>query len=564
MSTDTFEALFGWIMKIAIAQINPIIGDFEYNFDRIKDFSEKAVALSCDLVVFPELVVSGYPPRDLLERNDFIEANLACLNRLVDSIRGIGIICGFVEKNPPGKGKSLYNAAVLFEDGKIVHRAFKRLLPTYDVFDERRYFEPGIECAPFSYKGHSLGLAICEDVWNDKDIFQKRIYSIDPVSLMVEKGADLIINISASPFYMGKEVFRQKMLRSIARKYCVPLVFANQVGGNDGLLFDGISTAFNRQGNIAVRAREFEEDLVVFDSESPVSTEDNPQAVLRTGATMVLKALVVGTRDYAIKCGFSKAILGLSGGIDSALTAAIASLALGRKNVLAVFMPSRYTSKDNYQDTKKLADNLGIDLIQIPIDGMFKEFLRFLSPSFKTGEPGVTEQNIQARIRATILMGFSNRDGLLLLSTGNKSEASVGYCTLYGDMSGGLAVISDVPKTMVYKLSGLVNAEKEWIPKRIIEKAPSAELKPNQKDQDDLPPYEILDAVLKGYIEDLKSPDELVQMGFDKKLMENVISKVVRSEYKRQQAAPGLKVTSKAFGYGRRYPIAQRYMAEST
>jgi NAD+ synthetase len=551
-------------MKIAIAQINPIIGDFEYNFARIKNFSEKAVALSCDLVVFPELVVSGYPPRDLLERNDFIEANLACLNRLVDSIRDIGVVCGFVEKNPSGKGNSLYNAAVLFEDGNIVHRAFKRLLPTYDVFDERRYFEPGTECAPFSYKGHSLGLAICEDVWNDKDIFQKSIYTIDPVSLMVEKGADLIINISASPFYMGKEVFRQEMLRSIARKYSVPLVFANQVGGNDGLLFDGISTAFDRQGNIAVRAREFEEDLVVFDSESPVSTEDNPQAVLGTGVTMVFKALVAGTRDYAIKCGFSKAILGLSGGIDSALTAAIASLALGRENVLAVFMPSRYTSKDNYQDTKKLADNLGIDLIQIPIDGMFKEFLRFLSPSFKTEEPGVTEQNIQARIRATILMGFSNRDGLLLLSTGNKSEASVGYCTLYGDMSGGLAVISDVPKTMVYELSGLVNAEKEWIPKRIIEKAPSAELKPNQKDQDDLPPYEILDAVLKGYIEDLKSPDELVQMGFDKKLVENVISKVVRSEYKRQQAAPGLKVTSKAFGYGRRYPIAQRYMAEST
>ncbi len=551
-------------MKIAIAQINPIIGDFEYNFARIKSFSEKAVALSCDLVVFPELVVSGYPPRDLLERNDFIEANLACLNGLVDSIRGIGVICGFVEKNPSGKGNSLYNAAVLFEDGNIVHRAFKRLLPTYDVFDERRYFEPGTECAPFSYKGHSLGLSICEDVWNDKDVFQKSIYTIDPVSLMVGKGADLIINISASPFYMGKEVFRQEMLRSIARKYCVPLVFANQVGGNDGLLFDGISTAFDRRGNIAVRAREFEEDLVVFDSESPVSTEDNTQAALGTGLTMVFKALVAGTRDYAIKCGFSKAILGLSGGIDSALTAAIASLALGRENVLAVFMPSRYTSEDNYQDTKKLADNLGIDLIQIPIDGMFKEFLRFLSPSFKTEEPGVTEQNIQARIRATILMGFSNRDGLLLLSTGNKSEASVGYCTLYGDMSGGLAVISDVPKTMVYELSGLVNAEKEWIPKRIIEKAPSAELKPNQKDQDDLPPYEILDAVLKGYIEDLKSPDELVQMGFDKKLVENVISKVVRSEYKRQQAAPGLKVTSKAFGYGRRYPIAQRYMAEST
>lgn len=551
-------------MKIALAQTNPIIGDFEYNFARIKGFSDKAVALSCDLVVFPELVVSGYPPRDLLERNDFVEANLACLNRLVDSIRGIGVICGFVEKNPSGKGNSLYNAAVLFEDGNMVHRAFKRLLPAYDVFDERRYFEPGIECGPFSYKGHSLGLTICEDVWNDKDIFQKRIYTIDPVSLMVEKGADLIINISASPFYMGKEVFRQEMLRSIARKYSVPLVFANQVGGNDGLLFDGISTAFDRQGNIAVRAREFEEDLVVFDSELPVSTGDHPQAVIGTGVKMVLKALVAGTRDYAIKCGFSKAVLGLSGGIDSALTASIASLALGRENVLAVFMPSRYTSKDNYQDTKKLADNLGIDLIQIPIDSMFKAFLRFLSPSFKTEEPGVTEQNIQARIRATILMGFSNRDGLLLLSTGNKSEASVGYCTLYGDMSGGLAVISDVPKTMVYELSGLVNAEKECIPKRIIEKAPSAELKPNQKDQDDLPPYEILDAVLKGYIEDLKSPDELVQMGFDKKLVESIISKVVRNEYKRHQAAPGLKVTSKAFGYGRRYPIAQRYKAYST
>ena len=551
-------------MKIALAQINPIIGDFKYNFDRIKEFSQKAIVHSYDLVVFPELAISGYPPRDLLERNDFVEANLACLNKLVNSIHGIGVICGFVEKNPAYKGNPLYNAAVLFEDGQIVHRAFKRLLPTYDVFDERRYFEPGTECTPFSYKGHCVGLSICEDVWNDKDIFQKRIYTIDPVRLMVKKGADLIINLSASPFYMGKEIFRQEMLRSIARKYGVSLVFVNQVGGNDGLLFDGLSTAFDRQGNIAARAREFEEDLVVFDSESPLSTGDHPKAVIGTSGKMVLKALVAGTRDYAKKCGFSKAVLGLSGGIDSALTAAIASLALGRKNVLAVFMPSRYTSKENYQDSKKLADNLGIDLIQIPIDGMFKEFLQFLSPSFKTKEPGVTEQNIQARIRATILMGLSNRDGLLLLSTGNKSEVSVGYCTLYGDMSGGLAVISDVPKTMVYELSRLINAEKECIPKRIIEKAPSAELKPNQKDQDDLPPYEILDAVLKGYIEDLKGPYELVQMGFDKKLVESIISKVVRNEYKRHQSAPGLKVTSKAFGYGRRYPIAQRYAAWRT
>lgn len=548
-------------MKIALAQINPIIGDFKYNFDRIKEFCRKAMALSYDLVVFPELAISGYPPRDLLERNDFVEANLACLNKLVSSIHGIGVICGYVEKNHSGKGNPIYNGAVAFEDGQIIHRAFKRLLPTYDVFDERRYFEPGTECTPFSYKGHCVGLSICEDVWNDKDIFQKRIYTIDPVSLMVKKGADLIINLSASPFYIGKEIFRQEMLRSIARKYEVQLVFTNQVGGNDGLLFDGISTAFDRQGNIAVRAREFEEDLTVFDTGSTVSSVDHPQSVIGTGGKMVLKALVAGTRDYAKKCGFSKAVLGLSGGIDSALTAAIASLALGRKNVLAVFMPSRYTSQENYQDSKNLAVNLGIDFIQIPIDGMFKEFLRFLSPSFKTKEPGVTEQNIQARIRATILMGLSNRDGLLLLSTGNKSEVSVGYCTLYGDMSGGLAVISDVPKTMVYELSRLVNAEKEFIPKRIIEKAPSAELKPNQKDQDDLPPYDILDAILKGYIEDLKGADDLVQMGFDKKLVESIISKVVRNEYKRHQAAPGLKVTSKAFGYGRRYPIAQRFTA---
>jgi len=546
-------------MKIAIAQINPIIGDFNYNFEKIKCFADKAIELNCDMVVFSELVISGYPPRDLLEKNDFVNANLACLNRLLSSIRGIGVICGFVDKNSDNKGKPLFNSAVHFEDGNILHKVHKRLLPTYDIFDESRYFEPGRESLSYPYKGHRIGLTVCEDAWNDEDIFKRRLYATDPVALVVKSGADLVINVSASPFYVGTREFRWNMFGSMARKYGVPLIFANQVGGNDSVLFDGISTVFDKNGNVVARACDFNEDLIVFDSEAPESSKGDLHPISNSDTESILKALVMGTRDYVTKCGFSRVVIGLSGGIDSALTACIAVKALGQDNVSVVFMPSQYTSKENFEDTQKLAKNLGIVLTRVPIDSIFKEFLRFLSPSFKDNEPGITEQNIQARIRGTILMGLSNKQGSLVLSTGNKSELAVGYCTLYGDMTGGLAVISDVPKTTVYDLARFINREKEYIPTRIITKAPSAELKPDQSDQDDLPPYEVLDSILKAYIEDFKGADELVQMGFDKDIVEEIVFKVDRNEYKRHQAAPGLKVTSKAFGYGRNYPIVQRY-----
>jgi len=546
-------------MKIAIAQINPVIGDFNHNLSRIKYYADKAKAFSCDLVVFSELAVSGYPPRDLLEKGDFISENIACLNNLVSSISGIGVICGFVDKNPDNEGNRLFNSAVLFENRKILHRANKRLLPTYDVFDERRYFEPGTRVVSFPYKKKRIGLTICEDVWNDKYAIKNRVYHLNPVLMMIEDGADLIVNISASPFHVGKREFRWDMLGSIAKKYDVPFIFANQVGGNDSVLFDGISAAFDRKGKMTVRAKDFEEDLVVFDLERSEPDKENLHAVSGPDTESILKALIMGTRDYVTKCGFKKVVVGLSGGIDSALTTYIAARALGKENVSTVFMPSQYTSKDNYEDTKKLVKNLGIRFVTIPIDGMFKEFLKYTSPSFKKSEPGVVEQNIQARIRGTILMAMSNKEGSILLSTGNKSELAVGYCTLYGDMNGGLAVISDVPKTVVYDLARFINAEKEYIPSRIITKVPSAELKPGQADQDDLPPYDILDSILKGYIEDSKTADELVKMGFAQNLTEDVISRVDRNEYKRYQAAPGLKVTSKAFGYGRRYPLAQRY-----
>ncbi|MBW1840657.1 MAG: NAD+ synthase [Deltaproteobacteria bacterium] len=549
-------------MKIAVAQINPIIGDFDHNAGRIKHFAGQAASDGCDLIVFSELAVSGYPPLDFLEKADFVEANFACLDNLLTSIRGIGVICGCIERNPVGKGKPLFNSAVLFEDGKILHKVRKRLLPTYDVFDESRYFEPGLESASYPYKGHNIGLTVCEDGWNDPDIFKKSIYPIDPVALVVEDGADMVINISASPFRVGNRAFRWHMFGTMAEKYGVPFIFANQVGGNDSVLYDGISAVFDINGNIVARARDFEEDFVIFDTTAREGSEfmsDQRHAVSGSDIESILNALVMGTRDYVTKCGFSTAVVGLSGGIDSALTACVAAKALGRENVSAVFMPSRYTSDDNFQDTHQLSENIGIEIETIPIDGIFDEFLKYLSPVFDKTSPGITEQNIQARIRGSILMGLSNKHGSLVLSTGNKSELAVGYCTLYGDMNGGLAVISDVPKTMVYELARFINAEKTMIPQRIVEKAPSAELKPDQADEDDLPPYDILDPILKGYIEDFKGLEDLVEMGFERHLVKDVISRIHRNEYKRYQAAPGLKVTSKAFGYGRRYPLAQQY-----
>lgn len=548
-------------MKIALAQINPTIGNFKHNTEKMMGFIDKAKGLSCDLVVFSELVISGYPPRDLLERRDFVTHNLDCLRRLVASVAGIGVICGFVGENPDEEGNPLYNSAVLFDGGEILHRSDKRLLPDYDVFDERRYFEPGTQWSPFSYRGSMIGLTICEDIWNDSDFFprafSRRIYPLDPVAGMIKEGADIIINLSASPFYAGKSEFRWDMLGSIARKYGVPVLYVNQVGGNDSVLFDGGSMAFDSSGEMAARAQDFEEDMVLFDTDSQ---QGDLHPMSETEPESILKALVMGTKDYVRKCGFDRAVVGLSGGIDSALTACIAVRALGKENVMAVFMPSEYTSQANFEDTTLLARNLGIELTRVPISGIFQKFLQDLPALFKDVATEVSGQNIQARIRGTLLMAFCNKLGALLLSTGNKSELAVGYCTLYGDMSGGLAVISDVPKAMVYELARLINRGQEIIPARILQKPPSAELKPGQVDQDDLPPYELVDGISKAYIEENKGPDEIVAMGFDPAVVKEIICRIDRTEYKRHQAPPGLKVTTKSFGYGRRYPIAQKYL----
>lgn len=544
-------------MKIALAQINPTIGDFEGNTEKMMEFIEQAKGLSCDLIIFSELVISGYPPRDLLERQDFVAANRDYLHRLVDSVSGIGVICGFVDENPAEWGYPLYNSAVLFEGGEMLHQSHKRLLPDYDVFDERRYFEPGTEWSPFPYKGSTIGLTICEDIWNDSDFFPRaflrRLYAVDPVAAMIKEGADMIINISASPYYAGKRELRWDMLGNIARKYGTPLLYVNQVGGNDSVLFDGVSTAFDSRGQMVARARDLEEDMVIFDTDT---REGDLHPVSGTDVESVLKALVMGTRDYVNKCGFAKAIVGLSGGIDSAVTACIGAQALGKENVRSIFMPSQYTSQANFEDTRLLAQNLGIEFVQVPITGIFKKFLVELSSDLSDITTEVTGQNIQARIRGTLLMAFCNKFGALLLSTGNKSELAVGYCTLYGDMSGGLAVISDVPKAMVYRLARLINRDQEIIPARILEKPPSAELKPGQVDQDDLPPYDLLDSISKAYVEDNKGPDEITAMGFDSSIVRDVINRVDSNEYKRYQAPPGLKVTTKSFGYGRRYPLA--------
>jgi NAD+ synthase (glutamine-hydrolysing) len=543
-------------MKIALAQINPIVGDFTYNTEKIKAAAKRAKDRSCDLVIFSELAISGYPPRDLLEKRDFVESNLTYLQGLVKCIEGIGVICGYVDRNPRKAGNPLYNSAVLFEGGEILHTAHKRLLPTYDVFDETRYFEPGSECTPYPYKNHRIGLAVCEDIWNDREFFMKPRYPIDPVERMVNEGANLIINVAASPFYVGKRGFKRDMFLNIVKKYEVPLVYVNQVGGNDSVLFDGISLAYNAKGELIARARDFEEDMVLYDT---TSQEGEVHPISESDTESILNALVMGTRDYIHKCRFSKAVVGLSGGIDSALTAYVAVQAIGGDNVLLVFMPSHYTNKENFEDTKTLATNLGAELVIVPIDAEFETLLKDLSHLLKDVATEVTGQNLQARIRGTMLMAISNKLGHLLLSTGNKSELAVGYCTLYGDMNGGLAVISDVPKTMVYRIARLINKDKEVISERIIQKPPSAELKPDQLDQDDLPPYETLDDILKAYIEDNKVPEEIIEMGFEPSIVMDIIRRVDQNEYKRHQSPPGLKVTTKSFGYGRRFPIAQRY-----
>jgi NAD+ synthase (glutamine-hydrolysing) len=556
-------------MKICLAQINPTVGAFEQNARKICGFINTAKKKGADLIVFPEMCIVGYPPKDLLELSGFIDSNLKALEEVMNNVTGISAIVGFVDRNVARRGKNLYNAAAYINNKKIVSRHYKSLLPTYDVFDEDRYFEPTHSISLAKISGRKFGISICEDIWRADVVWQGKIHHKDPVKSMIGQGAEIIINISASPFTIGKQDIRLKMLTSHAKKHNVPIVFVNQIGGNDDLVFDGNSLVINKKGVIVDRALSFEEDLLMVEFKgSDVSAGiSKPKSVGKRAQASagedeiesVYKALVLGTRDYVRKCGFKKAVIGLSGGIDSAVTAVIAVRALGKGKVLGVTMPSGFSSKGSVEDSKVLAERLGIDFEIIPIKSVYNAYTKTLSGVF-TGLPfDVTEENLQARIRGKILMAISNKHGYLVLTTGNKSELAVGYCTLYGDMCGGLAVISDIPKTMVYDIAEYINRRKEVIPINTIEKPPSAELRPDQKDQDSLPPYDILDGVLRAYVEESKDIDDIVGIGFNETLVKDIIKKVDRNEYKRKQAAPGLKVTSKAFGTGRRMPLAQRY-----
>ncbi|NTV14965.1 MAG: NAD+ synthase [Desulfobulbaceae bacterium] len=550
-------------MKIALIQINPHIGNFRANCDKIASAADQARKKDCDLAIFPELAISGYPPLDLLERPSFLADHDRALQELVARVQGIGVIVGAITRHTAKTGKNLHNSCILFENGAILATAHKQLLPSYDVFDESRYFEPGGPGVPVYYKGLNLVLTICEDIWNDKDITGRQLYTVDPVASLLAKpagGADLLINIAASPFRIGKAATKHQIFKNISCKYDLPILYVNQVGGQDSLLFDGRSMAMDRHGKTATVADGFREKLLIVDTKTLKDGVEQEQLFPPADELpAVYEALVMGTRDYVSKCGFKTAVIGLSGGIDSALTAAIACAALGAENVSGVALPSPYSSEESIDDARHLAKNLGIKLEVIPITFIFQAQLKTLMPILGEQDLGVTEQNIQARIRGNILMALSNYRGCMLLSTGNKSEMAVGYCTLYGDMSGGLAVIADVPKMMVYALARYVNRKQELIPLRSLEKPPSAELALGQKDQDDLPPYEILDQILKFWLEDNLSGAEIIAKGFEPATVHDVIRRIKANEYKRKQAPLGLKVTSKAFGYGRRYPNAEGY-----
>ena len=543
-------------MKIALGQINPTVGDFSGNAAKIVDFSQRAKGSGAGLILFPELSVSGYPPRDLVERPSFVARNRDSVERIAAETKGIAVICGLVTPAHSDTGKSVMNSAALLMEGKVAFTQSKMLLPTYDVFDEMRNFAPARSQQLFPFCGKQMALTICEDAWNDKQFWSKRLYTVDPVESLIQAGGNFVLNISASPFWIGKREFRREMLASIARQHKAPVAMVNQVGGNDSLIFDGSSLVLNREGKVIAQGRSFEEDLVYFDS-NDLSGEMHEQ--IPGDEASAYSALVLGTRDYMHKCGFQKAIIGLSGGIDSALTAVIAADAVGSENVIGVGMPGPYSSQGSIDDARALAKNRGIRFELLSINAAYDAYRQTLQTVFAGQEEDVTEENIQSRARGTLLMALSNKFGAIVLSTGNKSELGVGYCTLYGDMVGGLAVISDVPKTLVYRLSEYVNSRRAVIPQATLEKAPSAELRPNQKDSDSLPPYEVLDAVLEDYVEDAHSPDRIAaDRGFDIETVHRVIRMVDRAEYKRQQAAPGIKISPKAFGYGRRFPIAAK------
>ena len=543
-------------MKIALGQINPTIGDFTGNSKKIIESSRQALAQGAEMILFPELAVCGYPPRDLLEKPAFVERNTQVVNEIAQAVPQITIVCGFVSPAKVETGKSVMNSAAVLRQGAVQFVQSKMLLPTYDVFDEMRYFDPAESQKLLPLGGKEFALTICEDAWNDKHFWHRRLYRVDPVDELLHAGGNMVLNISASPFHLGKRELRRQMLATIARDNKVPVLFVNQVGGNDSLIFDGSSMVIAPDGRIVAQAKSFEEDLVIFDSET---MQGDMHEQIAVGIPSAYAALALGTCDYVRKCGFSKVVIGLSGGIDSALTAAIAVDALGKENVTGIAMPSQYSSEHSIKDARELACKLGIRFEVIAIGNVFDGYRKALAPLFAGMPEDVAEENLQSRIRGNILMAFSNKFGALVLTTGNKSEVGVGYCTLYGDMVGGLGVISDVPKTMVYDLSRYVNSLKPVIPQSTIDKPPSAELRPGQKDSDTLPPYEVLDTILEDYVEDYRTAEQIAgDRGYDVKLVRDVIRMIERSEYKRQQAAPGLKITPKAFGLGRRFPIAQK------
>ena len=560
-------------MKIALAQINPTVGDFSGNLEKIVAASRRAAALGARLTVFSELVICGYPPADFLEKPSFLARCRTAVDELAAATRELqtAVLAGVAlpaegERGKPGSpatgrrrwgGKPAVNAAVLLDGGHLLLEQHKRLLPFYDVFDEQRYFAASRPQRVVELDGVRLAITICEDAWNDKNFWPRRLYRVDPMEELMRQQPAVHINLSSSPFWHGKRAIRREMLVAIARRDGVPVLMCNQVGGNDSLIFDGSSLALNARGESIAQAASFEEDLVVVDPLNPGVDAPVLAAQAEDDTAAAYQALVLGTRDYVHKCGFRKALVGLSGGVDSALVAAIAKDALGAENVLGIGMPSPYSSAGSIDDSRRLAANLGIRYEVIGISGLFGEYTRALEPLFAGMKPDTTEENIQSRIRGCVLMALSNKFSALVLTTGNKSEMAVGYCTLYGDMVGALAVIGDLVKTRVYAVCRWLNRDGEVIPPAVLEKPPSAELRPDQKDTDSLPPYEVLDPILEAYVERYETPERIaLEHGFPLELVQQVVRLVERSEFKRQQAAPVLKVTSKSFGMGRRFPIA--------
>lgn len=546
-------------MKITLSQLNPTVGDLSGNLSKIFRALEREAHHSSDLAIFPELFLCGYPPRDLLERKAFLQETNAAIEKIKTFSRHFpdtGILFGAPVATGKDFGKGLFNSAILIQNGNIVAQINKSLLPTYDVFDEARYFDPAEEIITVPFKNEILGISVCEDAWNDPEMWYRRIYTIDPISVLARKGATLFINISASPFNVGKDEIRFRLIKNHVIRHHRPFVFVNQVGGNDELIFDGTSFILNGSGEMVEKLPSFQTAVKTVDlKQTEVPKQFRPMDTIAS----IHQALVLGLKDYVTKCGFSGVLLGLSGGIDSAVTCALAVAALGADSVWGVTMPSIYSSTGSVEDSRQLAQNLGVKFDVIPIKSVFDAYISALEDQFAEASPDSTEENIQARIRGNYLMALSNKFAHLVLSTGNKSETAMGYCTLYGDMSGGLSVINDVPKTMVYRLAEYINRDAEIIPRAILEKAPSAELRPDQTDQDTLPPYDILDAILDDYLENGLSASEIIKKGFDENIVYFVIRTIDRNEYKRRQAAPGLKVTSKAFGSGRRIPIAAKF-----